>query len=157
MGEMVAALPANTHPHTVIHYIRKKYKLPSVFYVDTFPFGWPLMVCVDPGTAQQVTVQTSLPKHHSIEEVIWPIAGHKSLISLQGQEHKKWRSIFNPGFSPAHLMTMVDGIVDDCLVFMDILSKHAAINDVFLLEEATTRVTVDIIGRVVLYEASTPD
>jgi len=33
---------------------------------------------------------------------------------------------------------------------MDVLSKHAEKQDTFLLEEAATRATVDIIGRAVL-------
>ena len=47
-------------------------------------------------------------------------------------------------------MTMTDGIVDDCLTFCDFLSEHAASGKTFILEEATTKVTVDIIGRVAL-------
>ena len=47
-------------------------------------------------------------------------------------------------------MTLVDGIVDDSLVFMDVLSKHADTGEIFSMEEAATRVTVDVIGRVVL-------
>ena len=51
-------------------------------------------------------------------------------------------------------MTFVSGIVNDAIVFTDILSKHAEAQDWFPLEEATTRLTVDIIGRVVLYVAN---
>ena len=48
-------------------------------------------------------------------------------------------------------MTLVGGMVDDCLVFTDILAKHARAQDIFPLEEAATKATIDIIGRVVLY------
>ena len=69
---------------------------------------------------------------------------------MDGTEHKRWRAIFNPGFSSAHLMTLVGGIVDDSMVFTKILGRHAKKQEIFSLEEATTRATVDIIGRVVL-------
>ena len=69
---------------------------------------------------------------------------------MEGTEHKTWRAIFNPGFSSAHLMTLVGGIVDDSMVFTEILGRHAKKQDIFPLEEATTKLTVDIIGRVVL-------
>ena len=59
--------------------------------------------------------------------------------------------MFNPGFSNTHLMTLVGGIVDDCLVFKDILAKHAGAQDIFALEEEATKVTIDVIGRVILY------
>lgn len=98
----------------------------------------------------QVTVQTSLPKHEALVDAIGPLTGYHSLVSIEGKEHRHWRNIFNPGFSHAHLMTLVGGIVDDGLVFMDILDKHTEDGDIFLLEEAATRLTVDIIVRVVL-------
>ena len=47
-------------------------------------------------------------------------------------------------------MTLVGGTVDDSLLFMKILGEHADAVELFLMEDAATRVTVDIIGRVVL-------
>ena len=150
MGKLVASLPPNIHPHTFVHYLQEKYDLPDIFYLDTWPVGDQICAIVHPDVAHSVTVEHSLPKHASINRAIWPITGFESLVALQGKEHKKWRRVFNPGFSSGHLMTLVSGIVDDCLVFVDILGKHADAQDIFALEEAATRVTVDIIGRVVL-------
>ena len=133
-----------------MHYLRTQYDLPPIFYIDTWPFGHPICAIVDPDVAYQVTVQWCLPKHAALEEAIWPLAGTKNLASMDGVEHKRWRTIFNPGFSSAHLMTLVDGIMDDVQTFMDVLGKHADAKDILLLEEAATKATVDIIGRVVL-------
>lgn len=47
-------------------------------------------------------------------------------------------------------MTLVDGIVDDSMLFMEILGRHAEEQEIFSLEESATRATLDIIGRVVL-------
>jgi cytochrome P450 len=69
---------------------------------------------------------------------------------VNGALWKKWRSIFNPGFATAHLMSLVPGIVDDGLVYADVLDEHAGSGKVFRLEEATTRLTIDVIGKVVL-------
>lgn len=143
-------LPPNCHPHIIIHYLRTQHKLPPIFYLDTWPFGDPICAVVDPEVAYQVTVQNSLPKHRALREAIWPLTGEKNLVSMDGAEHKRWRAIFKPGFASAHLMTLVDGIVDDSMLFMDILGKHAEKQDIFSLEETATRATVDIIGRVVL-------
>ena len=79
-----------------------------------------------------------------------PLTGRDSLLTIEGNHHKKWRNVFNPGFSNTHLMTLVEGIVEDSMVFMDILSEHADMGDTVLMEEAATRFTVDVIGRVVL-------
>ncbi len=47
-------------------------------------------------------------------------------------------------------MTLVDGVVDDSMVCMGILARHAEQQDIFSLEDTATRATLDIIGRVVL-------
>ena len=151
MAKMATEYPPGIHPHTFMPQIQKENNLPPVFYLDSWPFGYKICAIVDPDAAAQVTVQHSLPKHQLALEVISPLIGHDSLVTLEGKQHKKWRTIFNPGFSTSHLMTLVDGIVDDSLVFMNILGAHADAEETFLLEEAATRVTVDIIGRVVLY------
>lgn len=133
-----------------MHYLRTQYKLPPIFYLDTWPFADPICAIIDPEVAYQVTVLNSLPKHKAIPEAIWPLTGKKNLVSMNGAEHKRWRAIFNPGFSSAHLMTLVGGIVDDSMLFMEVLGRHAEEQDIFSLEEAATRATVDIIGRVLL-------
>jgi cytochrome P450 len=47
-------------------------------------------------------------------------------------------------------MSLVAGIVDDGLVYSQVLDEHAASDKVFRLEEVTTRLTIDVIGKVVL-------
>lgn len=150
IGETLGSLPENCHPHMLTHYLRVKYNLPPVFYIDTWPFGYPICSISDPDVAYQVTVQNSLPKHRAITDRIWSLTGMKNLVTMDGAEHKRWRAMFNPGFSNTHLMSLVDGIVDDAVLFTDILAKHAETKNIFSLETAATNVTVDIIGRVIL-------
>ena len=151
VGDLLTSLPPHIHPHCYQHYIKAKYNLPDVFYLDLWPAGYQILAVTDPEAAQQPTVQHSLPKHPSIDGSIWPITGEQSLVALEGQPWKMWRSTFNPGFSSSHLMNLVPGIVECCELFKDILTKHAEEQDIFQLEEAATKVTVDIIGKVVLY------
>ena len=150
MGELVASLPPRIHPHTYVHYLQEKYNLPDIFYIDTWPFGSQILAIVNPDVATFITVQRSLPKHASLNQSIWPITGYKSLVALEGKEHKTWRAVFNPGFASGHLMTLVPGIVDDCVIFMNQLSQYADSQEIFQLESAATKVTIDIIGQVVL-------
>ncbi len=150
MAKIFSQFPSRTHPHTVIPYLRKKFDLPPIFYLETWPFGDPVCVVLDPEVASQVTVQPSLQKHRALEEIVLPLTGRDSLLTIEGKLHKDWRNVFNPGFSNSHLMTLVDGIVQDSLVFLDILGEHADTGNTFLMEEAATRFTVDVIGRVVL-------
>lgn len=136
-------------------WLQKVYKLPPIFYLDTWPLGDPVCVILDPDIASQVTLQPSLPKHPALEEIVLPLTGRESLLTIEGKAHKQWRNVFNLGFSNSHLMTLVDGIVEDSLVLLDILDKHADAGDMFQMEEVATRFTVDVIGRVVLYVGHT--
>ncbi|KAF2738491.1 cytochrome P450 [Polyplosphaeria fusca] len=46
-------------------------------------------------------------------------------------------------------MDQVPVIVDFGLIFVDILDKHAAKNEIFRLEEDATKMTIDVIGKVI--------
>jgi cytochrome P450 len=132
------------------HFLQKEYNLGNFFYFDTWPFGPPILMIIDPDIAAQVTQQHSLGKHPSLGQYLKPLLGQKSMVALDGEEWKRIRAMFNPGFSLNHLMTLVPGIVDNTLTFVETMNNYADKNDVFQLEEEATRLTVDIIGRVVL-------
>jgi cytochrome P450 len=100
--------------------------------------------------AVEVTQTNSLPKSTAIETFIVHIAGPKSLLFAEGAKWKKTRSLFNPGFSLAHLMTLVPSIVDDATVYCKILGDHADSGEVRPIEEALAHLTIDIMGHVVL-------
>ncbi|MCJ1348823.1 hypothetical protein MMC31_007056, partial [Peltigera leucophlebia] len=69
---------------------------------------------------------------------------------MEGQMWKTWRSIFNPDFSSHHLMTLVLEIMEDVMIFRDILREHVAKANMFALEDAALNITMDVIGRVAL-------
>lgn len=109
-----------------------------------------MLVILDPAAAAQITIQNSLDKHVHIKDFTYPLVGKKNLVTMEGKEWKMWRAIFNPGFAAGHLMSLVGGMVSDTVCFTEILSDYAAKDKVLLLEGAATRLTVDIIGNVVL-------
>ncbi|KAL8702593.1 MAG: hypothetical protein Q9201_004225 [Fulgogasparrea decipioides] len=151
MGKAAAAFPPDAHPHLFPSWLRKQYpELPPVFYVDLWPVAAPMLAIIDPVAAAQVTIQHSLQKHPSIQDYINPLVGKSNLVSLEGREWRMWRSIFNPGFSSGHLMSLVGCVVSDTVLFTKILSEYAASGTIFQLEDAATRLMVDIIGNVVL-------
>jgi hypothetical protein len=47
-------------------------------------------------------------------------------------------------------MTMMPTIVDNVATFARILQQHAVNNELFRMEHHATRLTIDIIGKVVL-------
>ena len=110
----------------------------------------PLFYVFDPDIAQQMTYDNNTPKHHGISKFMIHLSGPGDIVSSNGSHWKKWRTIMNPGFASAHLMTLASGIVDDSIVFTEKLAEHAKKEEVFRLEEDATRLTVDIIGKVAL-------
>lgn len=118
--------------------------------MDLWPVAEPFVAIMDPDICQQFSVETQPLKHPSLKLFMEPLVGKDDMVSSDGQKWKKWRSMFNPGFSTQHLTTLVPGIVDDCLVYCDILDENAKSKCIFRLEEASTRLTIDIIGKVVL-------
>jgi cytochrome P450 len=132
------------------HYMQKEYNLGNFFYFDTWPFGDPILIILDPEIAAQVTQQHSLDKHESLKNYLRPLLGDDNMVAVSGEMWKKLRAMFNPGFSLNHLMTLVPGIVDNTLTFVETMNNFAKKGSVFELEEEATRLTVDIIGKVVL-------
>lgn len=97
--------------------------------------------------AAQVT-QTA--KHSSYVQYISHITGPTSLVFTEGKLWKKTRSLFNPGFSLAHLITLVPTIVDDTAVYCQVLRDHADSGEVRPIEDALAHLTIDIMGHIVL-------
>lgn len=97
-----------------------------------------------------MTQVNSLPKDPGTEVHIGHITGPQSLIYTEGDKWKKTRSLFNPGFSLAHLMTLVPTIVDDTAVYCKVLAEHAESGEVHPIEGDLAHLTIDIMGHVVL-------
>ena len=75
-------------------------------------------------------------------------------MTLEGAAWKRWRAIFNPGFSVNHITSLIPGMVKEVEVFKSIFEKHARKDDILYLEEASLNLTIDFIGRVVMYVGS---
>lgn len=150
MNETLKEQPKRAAPQTFMLPLKEKYGLGDYFYFDPWPFGDPILVIFDANMMNDVAVKYNLPKHAEINKFMQHLGGPGNLVGAEGNEWKRWRSAFNPGFSASHLMTLVPLIVDQCTIFCETMDRHAKKNDVFRMERETTRLTVDIIGKVVL-------
>lgn len=153
IGEVSLKQPPDAAPQTMPLLVKEHYGLGDAFYLDPYPFAGPILAIFDPSMMNELAVTNSQPKHPAVAEFMVYLGGEGNLVSSEAAAWKKWRSAFNPGFSAAHLMTLVPTIVDECNIFCDIMTKHAENNDLFRMEQATTRLTVDIIGKVALDDA----
>jgi cytochrome P450 len=150
VAEVLKDQPKRAAPQGLPILLKEKYNLGDYFYFDPWPFGPISLVILNTDMMQEFTVKRSLPKHPNTEEFVRHIGGPGNLVSSEGAEWKKWRAAFNPGFSSAHLMTLVPIIVEQGNIFVDILTQKANNKKLFRLEPLTTRLTVDVIGKVVL-------
>lgn len=151
LGGITSKLPSDVHGHVLPHQIELAMSnLGPIFYIDTWPFGPPILVATSSAMASQFTQVHSLPKVANLSSYMYPMTGGNDLVSMEGNEWKKWRNTFNPGFSTGHLMTLVSEIMKDTMVFCDILRELAGKRDIFLMDEVTMNLSLDIIGRVAL-------
>lgn len=149
--ECFARFPAGIHTHHFANYIREKWDLPEVFYVDWRPAGPLWCFIADPELASQyITTGQSLPKSKLETDYLDRFLGKNNMVSAEGHKWKSLRSMFNPGFSATNLMTLVPYIVDASLTFCDVMREKARTQENFELEEYATRLTIDIIGKVSL-------
>lgn len=149
--EIMADLPPDVNPQYIPIAIRRRYPhVGNIFYFDNWPFIAPILVTASPSTAKQITQEHSLPKFPPIQNFFRPIAGKYDLVSMEGPLWKKWRGVFNPAFGATYLTMLVPEIVEEALVFCEILKEQAASGAMFPLKNLTDNFTVDVIGKLVL-------
>ncbi|RAH42519.1 cytochrome P450 [Aspergillus brunneoviolaceus CBS 621.78] len=143
--------PKDLHPQAQMTMLQRLYKLGDMFTVDTWPLMDQMYLVANPKLAHQVSQDSSpFPKHPMITRFLKPLTGYNSVLAANDAKWKELRSLFAPGFSNAHLMTMVPLMVEKTEVFCDLLSEYAAKHELFSMEPMAARLTIDIIGIVVL-------
>jgi hypothetical protein len=55
------------------------------------------------------------------------------MVAVSGDYWRKVRKMFNPAFAVSHLETLVPGIVEESMVFVDLLTKGAKNGDILHL------------------------
>ena len=64
VANILGRLPRHAHAHYLADQIRRRYpELGAIFYLDTWPFGPPVLVVISPSLASQFTQDRVLPKH----------------------------------------------------------------------------------------------
>lgn len=154
-AEIVRSLPSLAHGNYLGDEVRKRYPdLNTAFYLDNWPFSPLVLIVLDPDMMYQLTQANSLPKHEGLRHFVHPLTGGEVLVTMEGPVWKRWRAILNPGFSLNNIMNLVPSIIEEMMIFKNILQAHAENGDMFQMEELSLNLTIDIIGRVVMYIAT---
>ena len=148
---ILSKLPKDAHPNYLPDMIRRTAPdLGPIYYLDTWPLGEQMLIVASPNTLYQISQEHPLRKYHLLKSYLQPITEGLDIVTMEGQLWKKWRGVFNPGFSASHLMTLTSGIVEETGKFCDRLQKLCDTKEVFTTKSLTDYLALDVIGRVVL-------
>lgn len=104
---IVATLPSHAHGRHIVGSMRRRFPdIGPIYYLDTSPFARPVLVVISPYLASRFAQERSFPKHEGMRHFLQSLTGEHDLVTMEGQMWK-WGSIFKPGFSSHHLMTLV--------------------------------------------------
>ncbi|GAP90257.1 putative cytochrome P450 [Rosellinia necatrix] len=133
--------------------LAQEYADTEIFLMDFWPVYPALFTLFGPETITEVCDKHNLPKTTVAASSMKPVAGGPNLISMNGDEWKYWRSLFNPGFSTGAMLNNVPHIVDSVLVFREKLIENIG-KGMFSLDELTTKLTMEVILKVTLNDGS---
>ncbi|KAF2224095.1 cytochrome P450 [Elsinoe ampelina] len=142
--------PRDVPPTSAMVQLGIDHSLSEFFFMDLWPFGNLSLVTMGPRGAEQFTSVSSQPKAPVVVDYIECVGGRHNLVVDDGPRWKTWRAAFNPGFSNAHLMTLVPEIVQSTEVFKGLMGRNADEGRLFRMEKYATRLTIDVIGKVVM-------
>ncbi|KAK3688288.1 cytochrome P450 [Podospora appendiculata] len=122
----------------------------GAMYMDMWPISPPMLTVFDPDMMAQFCQEPSLPKAELMHTEFGPFTQLKDLVNLEGQDWKRWRGVFNPGFSAKNLLSLVPTFLEEIEVFTDHLRSLAKSGEIVRFEEPAMDLTIDVIGRAAL-------
>lgn len=151
VASIVRSLPNRAAHGYLADQIRTRYPdLDEAFYLDLWPFAPRMLMVISPQMMDQYSQDRYLPKHPTVSEFLKPLVGNHNLVRMEGSMWKQWRVNFNPGFSASQVVNLIPAIVDEVVIFRDLLRVQANKSGIFQLEELGLKLSFDIIGRVVM-------
>jgi cytochrome P450 len=149
MGEISAMFPPQNHPQAYFTEISRKYNLEGIFYLDLWPFAPSQVILTDPDLLEQVTVLKPLPQHQLSDDFLAPITGRNTIATANGHVWKELHKAMLPAFSWSHIRSLTSVVVDECMLFRQALDKRAITGEAFSMEGLGSKLTFDVIARVV--------
>ncbi|KAI1318985.1 cytochrome P450 [Xylariaceae sp. FL0255] len=146
-------LPSDAHSSYVLNSIAEKVDS-EAFYFDPFPINQSFLCLTDHYMAEQATSHqwTGQVKPANLKDWFNPISGRDgmNLFTQNGKEWKTDHETFLPFFNNGNLDATMPAIIDEMLIFRDILRKKSANpKDITRLEPLTLNLMNDVIGRVI--------
>ena len=151
IAKLMSQMPKDAHAVYLPNEIRRAYpELGPNYYVDLMPFAPSMLVIGTPETHYQIAQEHLLHKLPNLRNFVRPLTDGLDILTMEGAEWKKWRGVFNPGFSPVHMINLVPAIVKETETFCNILDMHVEKQDIFAMKSLTDYLTLDVIGKIVI-------
>ncbi|KAJ0117029.1 cytochrome p450 [Diaporthe amygdali] len=153
VGKALASYPSDFSKLGIIYAMTKVY--PEIceyglIYFDTWPLGEPTLAVFNPDLMAQFTQDRSFLKAPMVRVELEPLTDLHDIVTMEGQEWKTWRSVFNPGFSAKNLTALLPAFLEEIQVLKERLVKVARSGEVVKMEGTIQRATVDVIFRAAL-------
>ncbi|KAI3325770.1 hypothetical protein HD806DRAFT_491189, partial [Xylariaceae sp. AK1471] len=159
MGHLLQAkaaseeLPRGAHNAYVTSHLAAKLNNAEAFYFDAYPLTHPLLVLTNYELANQATSHewTGSVKPPFLSRWFAPISGREgvNLFTQNGADWRRDHETFLPFFNNSNLDATLPAIIEEMLIFRDILRQKSQGSDLVLLEPLTLRLMNDVIGRVI--------
>lgn len=110
---------------------------PGLLYLDLWPISRPMLIAVDAEIAKQFCQEPSAPKHPLVREQMFLYSQNLDILSLEGEEWKTWRGIFNPCFSVKNILALLPAMIEEIDLLKDKLRKAAKSGETIKLDNTT--------------------
>ncbi|RTE84935.1 hypothetical protein BHE90_000370 [Fusarium euwallaceae] len=144
------------HPDLIFAEMYEKLGRPPLIFLDMRPISKPVALITSHDIAEQVTKSSNLfpwstPKTPTMKDIIH-LLGPSSLNSAEGEEWRRLRKRFAPGFAPNQLITLLPCILDKTEPFINRLEDYVRSGEQFSLLFLTVNLTIDVISAVAMEE-----
>lgn len=154
IGKVMAKgkLPPQCHTHWLPLLFLEEYPElagKGIMYLDVWPISQPLISLYQPDLIAQIN-EGNFAKAPLMKLEFDPMTEGRDLLTMEGQDWKRARATFNPGFSAKNLQSLIPEFVSEIQPFKQRMLKASKTGEVVKLEKWTTSLAVDVIGRAVL-------
>ncbi|KAF3041450.1 hypothetical protein E8E11_002253 [Didymella keratinophila] len=127
---------------------------PDFMYFDFRPVQYPLLLVTSHEIAEQLTRTTkshpySIRKSPTIQGEYGALVGKKSILTEEGESWKALRKLFNAGFAPQHIVTLLPVLIDKTAIFIEKMDTIARSGEITELDSYCVNLTFDIICQVI--------
>ncbi|KAI0156745.1 cytochrome P450 [Hypoxylon sp. FL1284] len=146
LANAAGKFPANTHLQNFITEIAHQYDLKGIWYLDLWPLTFCQVIVTDPELMDQMIMMN---QHQMFDDKLSPLIGSNVVATANGAIWKKLHNSMAPAFALSHVRTQVGLLTDQTLLLRDTFKRLAKSKSVISLETELSKLTFDIVGRII--------